>query len=458
MAEEVIKVVATADVTSLNKGLDAAKKKLDGFGKSVGKTADGLKAAVPGTNQASQALTDLGRVAQDAPFGFIGIANNLNPLLESFQRLQTTTGSAGGALKALGSSLLGPAGIGIALSVVSSLFLAFGSQIVDFINKTSAAEKTQRELNKTLAEAEASVAGNVSRLQALASIAQDVSRTDAVRKEAIGALNKEYDVFNGKLDINNVNTAENISLVNKQSAALVTNAKIIGLQNLIAKTTEEKYKILNSTLTDNLSILETLKLGALSALSPVKGLTEANTQALKNQAKAIGDNANKVKFFEDELKKLLGTQAEAGDLFKEKPIKELKLKAKKVNVEATGEVSLGEETLKKQIKFGPEQKVSLAVDVEVAPKLFNKGVIAQTIQDEIERARLAAEQKIIEFNEFIARSTELVIEGSLVSFGEAIGNALSGKGDGLNGLFNSIFQIVGTQIQELVTYQKELNF
>ena len=36
------------------------------------------------TNTASQSLINLGRVAQDAPFGFIGIANNINPLLESF--------------------------------------------------------------------------------------------------------------------------------------------------------------------------------------------------------------------------------------------------------------------------------------------------------------------------------------------------------------------------------------
>ena len=47
---------------------------------------------------------------QDAPFGFIGIQNNLNPLLESFQRLKAETGSTGGAFKALSKSLLGPAG------------------------------------------------------------------------------------------------------------------------------------------------------------------------------------------------------------------------------------------------------------------------------------------------------------------------------------------------------------
>lgn len=79
-------------------------------------------AVAKGSDQAAFALTNLGRVAQDAPFGFIGIQNNLNPLLESFQRLKAESGSTGGAIKALVGSLTGAAGLGLALSVVTSAF------------------------------------------------------------------------------------------------------------------------------------------------------------------------------------------------------------------------------------------------------------------------------------------------------------------------------------------------
>jgi len=81
------------------------------------------------SNAATSSLINLGRVAQDAPFGFLGIANNLNPLLEGFQRLKQQSGSTGTALKALGSSLLGAGGIGLALSVVSSLLIVFGDRL-----------------------------------------------------------------------------------------------------------------------------------------------------------------------------------------------------------------------------------------------------------------------------------------------------------------------------------------
>lgn len=87
---------------------------------SSSKLSTGLTTVGKSSNSAALALGNLGRVAQDAPFGFIGISNNLNPLLESFQRLKAETGSSGAALKALGGSLLGAGGIGLALSAITA--------------------------------------------------------------------------------------------------------------------------------------------------------------------------------------------------------------------------------------------------------------------------------------------------------------------------------------------------
>jgi hypothetical protein len=98
---------------------------------------------------ATNALSNLSRVAQDAPYGFIGIANNLNPLLESFQRLQTQSGSTSNAFKSMVAGLTGPAGIGIALGVVSSLAVTFGDEIAAFFNgPTEKLKKFREELNK----------------------------------------------------------------------------------------------------------------------------------------------------------------------------------------------------------------------------------------------------------------------------------------------------------------------
>jgi hypothetical protein len=101
------------------------------------------------TADATNALSNLSRVAQDAPYGFIGIANNLNPLLESFQRLSKESGSSTQALKSMAAGLVGPAGIGLALGVVSSLAVTFSDEISAFFKGPTEKLKTFREeLNK----------------------------------------------------------------------------------------------------------------------------------------------------------------------------------------------------------------------------------------------------------------------------------------------------------------------
>ena len=87
---------ATADVGQATAGLGKLQTELGktaataaNSDAAISKAANGIGKTLPaGANQATNALTNLGRVVQDAPFGFIGIANNINPLLESLQRLQ----------------------------------------------------------------------------------------------------------------------------------------------------------------------------------------------------------------------------------------------------------------------------------------------------------------------------------------------------------------------------------
>jgi hypothetical protein len=123
--------------------------KISSVESSIGQLNTRMNALGRPTNDATNALSNLSRVAQDAPYGFIGIANNLNPLLESFQRLQTRSGSASEALKSMAAGLVGPAGIGLALGVVSSLAVTYSDEIAAFFNgPTEKLKKFREELNK----------------------------------------------------------------------------------------------------------------------------------------------------------------------------------------------------------------------------------------------------------------------------------------------------------------------
>jgi hypothetical protein len=175
-----LKIIIGADASGVEKAFvevsQEAKKAVDAFSKvdvAAAKTAgsfDKVAAATPKVTQgasamvktvtqagaaldktaktsssATQSLVNLSRVAQDAPYGFIGIANNLNPLLEGFQRLRQEAGSNGAALKALGSSLIGPAGIGLAIGVISSLLVVFGDRL---FKSTTAVDKQKEAVKK----------------------------------------------------------------------------------------------------------------------------------------------------------------------------------------------------------------------------------------------------------------------------------------------------------------------
>ncbi len=148
-----------------------------GFTQGIAKAQTALQKLPNASNQATNSLMNLSRVAQDAPYGFIGIANNINPLLESFQRLKETTGSTGTALKSLVSGMMGPAGLGLAVGVVSSLLVVFSqrsSKAKDSTNELSEAAKQakrdQEEFQSAIDAASKSVISQARDIDELRSI------------------------------------------------------------------------------------------------------------------------------------------------------------------------------------------------------------------------------------------------------------------------------------------------
>jgi hypothetical protein len=193
MADAELKVRIDAEIKGFSTALKQGERELSGFSTKVNselnKTAAAAAAAsaklggsvAQGTDRAAFALTNLGRVAQDAPFGFIGIQNNLNPLLESFQRLKAETGTTGGALKALGQSLIGPAGLGLALSVVGAGILFYQ----EYQRKANKETKVAVDANKELADSILSI--DDVRNKGLANASKEISSFETLYKSTQNA-------------------------------------------------------------------------------------------------------------------------------------------------------------------------------------------------------------------------------------------------------------------------------
>lgn len=212
----------------LNRAIDATKARMaalkTGFnqlgGASVNATGD---------------LINLGRVVQDAPFGFLGIANNLNPLIEGFARTSKAAGGFGGGLKALGKSLVGGGGLALGVSLVSSALILFG-------DKLFGASKGSKALNDSIDESAKKFANEAAELTTLFGLIKNTATATDDRNKALQAFNQEYGKYLKnlgieKVDLGNINTAYEKIIDN-----LLKQAVIKGLQDEIAAAVEKTAK------------------------------------------------------------------------------------------------------------------------------------------------------------------------------------------------------------------------
>jgi len=161
-----LQVRVAADVASaisalqkLEKELDRAKLGAEETARSTDNASKALSRLPNVTGQATSTLTNFSRVVQDAPFGLIGIANNIDPLITSFQQLKATTGTTGGAFKALVGQLAGPAGIALAVSTVTSLLITFGDRLFS----SSQSAKQLAEQSKKVADEQRAIFEGIAR-------------------------------------------------------------------------------------------------------------------------------------------------------------------------------------------------------------------------------------------------------------------------------------------------------
>ena len=254
-----IEIPIGADLSQLKAAQKEIKDRLAQLANGAGAAGAGLgNSLAKGSNQAAFALQNLGRVAQDAPFGFIGIQNNLNPLLESFQQLKAQSGSTSGALKALGSSLIGPAGLGIALSVVSAAVL-FYQQYQQKANKTTNDAKkaaddyvnTLGQLQQVQLKGATSAQEELTTLSLLFNQYKDQNSPLEKRKAAYEELQKLYPSYFKDLAFEATAAGNTKTAYDLLTQSILANARAEAAKNLITKNAtrqlENDQKIIDLT-------------------------------------------------------------------------------------------------------------------------------------------------------------------------------------------------------------------
>ena len=292
MAQETLKITITADNKQAVQNIQETVTATSQLGTAFKKMPNA-------SGQATMALSNLSRVAQDAPYGFMGIANNINPLLESFQRLQSSTGSTGAALKAMGSVLIGPAGIGLAVGVVSSLFVSFGDEIINFVMQTSSADVALSKFNTTMSKGVGEAQAEIDKLVILNGIVDDTTRSTTERERALEQLKNTY---KGNLELQALDIQDGAKLkivIDSIAEALKRKAMAQAFATVIAEEEAKKVRLqiqsfeeMRSSVGGATKALEFVKsaiMGAGSAMSIVDLNTTLANKALSQNAQSIKD-------------------------------------------------------------------------------------------------------------------------------------------------------------------------
>ena len=316
MATENLEINIGANTQDLQTGLNAASQSVQSFGNAV-------KTNLKPTADATNALTNLSRVAQDAPYGFMGIANNLNPLLESFQRLSKESGSTGSALKALVGGLTGPAGIGLALGAISSLVVAFGDDIANWVASTNELEKANKQLRSSFVDNLKTVETTIANDEALVAVVRDVTQSTEAREAALKQL-KEAHKGNIELQKTDINDGEKlVGVIGRLSEALIRKAQIEGTAKIIGEKTAELVRLQTADLEEQIGDLSTWSKGWDFVAGSIKGLTnnlggvniatKLTTDALDNNEKQASKTQKVIELLKGTLLDLTKASFSAGD-------------------------------------------------------------------------------------------------------------------------------------------------
>lgn len=233
MSEENLKVVITGDASGLDKTSAQAATSLNKVSQSAAEwdkrarelnvqtnytsrafsslSTNAAKVVAP-TQSASRGLTKLGTSGKqanfamislgqgigDIPYGFNAIVNNVQQTVQAFGYLKATSGSTGGALKALGSSLMGPTGLFIGFSLVSSIITALvqkygslGAAATALFGHLTDQEKAQKNLNDAIADSSKEVQTNIVGLLKVQSTVDLAAQGYVSAKRAVNQFNKE---------------------------------------------------------------------------------------------------------------------------------------------------------------------------------------------------------------------------------------------------------------------------
>jgi hypothetical protein len=243
---ESVKIIETLEKQALD--LDRALKaatdlpEIQGLNAKLAQTkaalsqlkSSGIDPLTKATSNYNSVGVDFARIIQDAPFGIIGVGNNITQLAGSFQVLKNQTGSTSAALKQSFASIFSSGNaLILGISVLTTVLTVL--QQNGFFKTEQAAKSLGERLEQyreklegvTKANLEGQIAAQkeISNLKLLQTQAENTSLSQQKRNQAVSELQKQYPEYLKGLTEEQIKTGEVGEAYNKLTNDIVALAK-----------------------------------------------------------------------------------------------------------------------------------------------------------------------------------------------------------------------------------------
>jgi hypothetical protein len=445
-ALKVERVKLGLDVKELNADINQAKQQLSSLNKATQATGQSFTAMTPKVANGGNALMQFSRIAQDAPYGIIGIGNNLTATAEAFSYLKNQTGSTSGALKALAGSIMGTGGILLAVSLVTTAFTYMaqnGITVKDVYQRmTGSFNETANALSNIAKEANKSAQQEISTIKALVSVAQDETISRKERLIAVQELQKIYPAHFGNLRQEQVLYGNLKSVIDDVSQALI--AKSVA-EKVAGKAGDAQYRIyeINALLIKAKKEQIKLEKEYLKAAASTSGATVEPAliayEKAKNRVSEIREEWIKTSKVLEQYQNILDKSTKASIKLRASPPPKAATPKKVAFVGNTPQVDPIDNSL---IKAGLAKIESEPLPVRIPVKPLLQLTDAE---NQLNYLKLLLVEFDAEANELIGNS----IANTFGNLGDAIGGALANGGNVLKAVGQSLLSSLGGFLSDM---------
>ena len=444
---------AKGEFNSLEKSAQKTNSKL---GKSASTSAKGIDKLGKSAISGNSAMTAFSRTVQDAPFGIMGVSNNITNLTEQFGYLKNKTGSAKGALSAMLKDLKGFGGITLAISVATSLLLVFGDKLFKTKDKAKELREEQEKLTQALDDyvnglesvsranlkGERSAQKELITLGLLKSQIENTNLSINKRKGAIEALRKKYPDYLKNMSDEKILNGGLETSYNTLTTSIIKRAKATAASNMIVKNSEK------------LLVLETQLLTKQNEIADQKIALDAKDTASNRKRKSAG--------LANEAEKLNKLRKEELKLIAEKQTLELTNIDLETNITALGGLAL--ETSDEELKnvfvdfkeTYKDEKNKFQELIETDPIILADNSEWTSIDWEayynlkaFEEKKLEMQARLQKLNVDINALTQNSLASAFTSIGQNIGSALANGTSVIAAVGMGLLRSIGSFLSQL---------